>query len=200
MAGYGNGRGRSTGEGECLRPFARRVQFEMDRGFRESAAGHETFVASGSGKYRHHFCHPVHFVLQCSGCRSGTVECTFAAAGGIVALWATGFNFSISAGIGFIALFGICIQNGVIMISDIKHNLKERLALSCAVKRKCAFPCPSGDHDGCDGRHRSDSGSRKPWHRFGVATPVGHSHHRRSGGSYFLCPVRISFDCRVCLW
>ena len=54
----------------------------------------------------------------------------FAAAGGIVALWATGFNFSISAGIGFIALFGICIQNGVIMISDIKHNLKERLALS----------------------------------------------------------------------
>ena len=58
----------------------------------------------------------------------------FAAAGGIVALWAAGFNFSISAGIGFIALFGICIQNGVIMISDIKHNLKERLALSCAVK------------------------------------------------------------------
>lgn len=58
----------------------------------------------------------------------------FAAAGGIVALWATGFNFSISAGIGFIALFGICIQNGVIMISDIKHNLKERLALSCVVK------------------------------------------------------------------
>ena len=58
----------------------------------------------------------------------------FAAAGGIVALWAIGFNFSISAGIGFIALFGICIQNGVIMISDIKHNLKERLALSCAVK------------------------------------------------------------------
>mgnify|MGYP002589902139 CR=1 FL=1 len=43
----------------------------------------------------------------------------FAAAGGIVALWATGFNFSISAGIGFIALFGICIQNGVIMISHI---------------------------------------------------------------------------------
>lgn len=58
----------------------------------------------------------------------------FAAAGGIVALWVTGFNFSISAGIGFIALFGICIQNGVIMIPDIKHNLKERLALSCAVK------------------------------------------------------------------
>ena len=43
----------------------------------------------------------------------------FAAVGGIVALLITRFNFSISAGIGFIALFGICIQNGVIMISHI---------------------------------------------------------------------------------
>ena len=58
----------------------------------------------------------------------------FAAAGGIVALWATGFNFSISAGIGFIALFGICIQNGVIMISDIKANLKLGSPLEEATK------------------------------------------------------------------
>ena len=55
----------------------------------------------------------------------------FAAAGGIVALWATGFNFSISAGIGFIALFGICIQNGVIMISDIKHKRGSIINTSC---------------------------------------------------------------------
>lgn len=76
------------------------------------------------------------FVLFSNARDAGLVllNVPFAAAGGIVALWATGFNFSISAGIGFIALFGICIQNGVIMISDIKHNLKERLALSCAVK------------------------------------------------------------------
>lgn len=58
----------------------------------------------------------------------------FAAVGGIAALLITGFNFSISAGIGFIALFGICIQNGVIMISDIKHNIKEKLPLPNAVK------------------------------------------------------------------
>ena len=50
----------------------------------------------------------------------------YAAVGGILALLITSFNFSISAGIGFIALFGICIQNGVIMISDIKNNLRER--------------------------------------------------------------------------
>ncbi|SHH72549.1 cobalt-zinc-cadmium resistance protein CzcA [Chryseolinea serpens] len=47
----------------------------------------------------------------------------FAMIGGIAALLITGTNFSISAGIGFIALFGICIQNGVILISVFKNNL-----------------------------------------------------------------------------
>lgn len=59
----------------------------------------------------------------------------YAAVGGILALLLTHFNFSISAGIGFIALFGICIQNGVIMISDIKGNLKARMALVHAVRQ-----------------------------------------------------------------
>ena len=43
--------------------------------------------------------------------------------GGVMALHLTGTNFSISAGIGFIALFGICILFGVLMISEFKHNL-----------------------------------------------------------------------------
>ena len=47
----------------------------------------------------------------------------FALIGGILALHVTGTTFSISAGIGFIALFGICIQNGVILISVFKKNL-----------------------------------------------------------------------------
>ncbi|MEP6611468.1 MAG: CusA/CzcA family heavy metal efflux RND transporter, partial [Mucilaginibacter sp.] len=46
----------------------------------------------------------------------------FALIGGILALHLTGINFSISAGIGFIALFGVCIQNGVILISVFKKN------------------------------------------------------------------------------
>lgn len=49
----------------------------------------------------------------------------FAIIGGIAALLLTGTNFSISAGIGFIALFGICIQNGVILISVFKANLQK---------------------------------------------------------------------------
>lgn len=58
----------------------------------------------------------------------------YATVGGILALLITNFNFSISAGIGFIALFGICIQNGVIMISDIKNNLRERHPLEDSIK------------------------------------------------------------------
>jgi len=47
----------------------------------------------------------------------------FAIVGGIVALFLTETNFSISAGIGFIALFGICILFGVLLIEEIKHNM-----------------------------------------------------------------------------
>jgi len=47
-----------------------------------------------------------------------------AVVGGIIALLITGTNFSISAGIGFIALFGICILEGVLLITAFKHNLE----------------------------------------------------------------------------
>ncbi|SDX31633.1 cobalt-zinc-cadmium resistance protein CzcA [Hydrobacter penzbergensis] len=47
----------------------------------------------------------------------------FAIVGGIFALHLTNTNFSISAGIGFIALFGICIQDGVLLITVFKQNL-----------------------------------------------------------------------------
>ncbi|MFD2872611.1 efflux RND transporter permease subunit [Mucilaginibacter ximonensis] len=57
----------------------------------------------------------------------------FALIGGILALHITGVNFSISAGIGFIALFGVCIQNGVILISVFKKNLEEHMPLDKAI-------------------------------------------------------------------
>ncbi|RMF45267.1 MAG: efflux RND transporter permease subunit, partial [Planctomycetota bacterium] len=44
-----------------------------------------------------------------------------AATGGIVALWARDMPFSISAGVGFIALFGIAVMNGVVLIEHIRH-------------------------------------------------------------------------------
>ncbi|MFM8473180.1 MAG: efflux RND transporter permease subunit, partial [Candidatus Kapaibacterium sp.] len=50
------------------------------------------------------------------------------------ALHLTGMNFGISAGVGFIALFGICVQNGVILISAFNHNLAMKMTLDDAIK------------------------------------------------------------------
>lgn len=47
----------------------------------------------------------------------------FALVGGIAALYITGTNFSIAAGIGFIALFGICIQDGILLTTIFKENM-----------------------------------------------------------------------------
>jgi cobalt-zinc-cadmium resistance protein CzcA len=58
----------------------------------------------------------------------------FALIGGILALHITGINFSISAGIGFIALFGVCIQNGVILISVFRKLLDEGMHLDEAIR------------------------------------------------------------------
>lgn len=58
----------------------------------------------------------------------------FALIGGILALHITGINFSISAGIGFIALFGVCIQNGVILISVFRKNLEAHHPLDEAIR------------------------------------------------------------------
>ncbi len=57
----------------------------------------------------------------------------FALIGGILALHITRMNFSISAGIGFIALFGVCIQNGVILISVFRKNLEAKMPLKEAL-------------------------------------------------------------------
>ena len=61
------------------------------------------------------------------------INVPFALVGGILALHITGVNFGISAGVGFIALFGICIQNGVILITEFKKNMKSISNLQTAI-------------------------------------------------------------------
>jgi len=57
----------------------------------------------------------------------------FALIGGIIALHVTNMNFGISAGVGMIALLGICIQNGVILITEFHQNIKDGFKLDEAV-------------------------------------------------------------------
>ena len=46
------------------------------------------------------------------------------AIGGVLALWFRNMPFSISAGVGFIALFGVAVLNGIVLISQFNY-LKE---------------------------------------------------------------------------
>ncbi|MGV8816028.1 MAG: efflux RND transporter permease subunit, partial [Gelidibacter sp.] len=57
----------------------------------------------------------------------------FAFVGGLISLWATGTVFGISAGIGFIILFGVSTINGLILITVIHEKLQERHKLKEAI-------------------------------------------------------------------
>jgi cobalt-zinc-cadmium resistance protein CzcA len=57
-----------------------------------------------------------------------------AVTGGIVGLWMRGLPFSISAGIGFIALSGVAVLNGVVMVSAINQFRDEGKDLYFAVR------------------------------------------------------------------
>jgi cobalt-zinc-cadmium resistance protein CzcA len=50
------------------------------------------------------------------------------AIGGVFALWLRGMNFSISAGVGFIALFGVAVLNGIVLIAEFNRLEKEGIA------------------------------------------------------------------------
>lgn len=57
-----------------------------------------------------------------------------AATGGVFALWARGMPFSISAGVGFIALSGVAVLNGLVMISYFNQLRERGQAVSQAVR------------------------------------------------------------------
>ncbi len=57
------------------------------------------------------------------------------AIGGIVALWLRGMPFSVSAGIGFIALFGVAVLNGIVLLSFFKQLADEGLSVEERLKK-----------------------------------------------------------------
>jgi len=57
----------------------------------------------------------------------------FAVAGGILGLYVAGLNFSISAAIGFISLFGVSTMDGVLLVAYIRRNIDEGIGSEEAV-------------------------------------------------------------------
>ncbi|MEO7714851.1 MAG: CusA/CzcA family heavy metal efflux RND transporter, partial [Capsulimonas sp.] len=58
--------------------------------------------------------------------------------GGVVALWLRGLPFSITAGVGFIALSGVAVLNGVVMVSAINSLRRQGKPLELAVREGAA--------------------------------------------------------------
>lgn len=57
----------------------------------------------------------------------------FAFIGGFISLWTTGTVFGISAGIGFIILFGVATIDGIVLIGMIRDNMRHKMALKDAI-------------------------------------------------------------------
>ena len=58
----------------------------------------------------------------------------FALIGGILILWLRHINLSVSAAVGFIALFGISVQNGVLLVSEFNQRRERGATLVDAVR------------------------------------------------------------------
>ncbi|MGH7710882.1 MAG: efflux RND transporter permease subunit, partial [Gemmatimonadaceae bacterium] len=63
----------------------------------------------------------------------------FALVGGIAALWIRGLNLSLSASVGFIALFGVAVLNGVVLLTYINQLRAAGSSLSSAVREGAAI-------------------------------------------------------------
>lgn len=61
----------------------------------------------------------------------------FAAIGGICALWMRGLPFSVSAGVGFVALSGVAVLGDMVLVSTIRQSLEAGRSLRDAVQEAC---------------------------------------------------------------
>ncbi len=61
----------------------------------------------------------------------------FAVIGGTVALYLWGANFNISAAVGYIAVFGVSVLNGVVLVSSIRQAHADGLPMRDAIVRGC---------------------------------------------------------------
>ncbi len=62
----------------------------------------------------------------------------FALVGGIAALWLRGLNLNLSGSIGFIALFGIAVLNGVVLVSHLNELREEGRSIGDAIRQGAA--------------------------------------------------------------
>ena len=91
----------------------------LRRTVRKSAAGHAQADADRSGCDRHRLSPSLSHLPFVQAIVAGSRQHTLCAGWRDAALWVRGMNLNLSASIGFIALFGVAMLNGVVLVSAI---------------------------------------------------------------------------------
>ena len=102
-----------------------------------------------------------------------------ACSGGILALLITGEPFSVSAAMGFISIFGIAIQDAMLVVTYAQRQWAEGYSL---IERRpqCGRTAPpSGAHDHAHRDAGADAGGSLPRNRLPDAATAGDRRHRR---------------------
>jgi Cu(I)/Ag(I) efflux system membrane protein CusA/SilA len=60
----------------------------------------------------------------------------YAMTGGLILQWLLGYNFSVAVWVGYVALFGIAVETGVVMVVYLHEALDKRLVSTVALTRE----------------------------------------------------------------
>ena len=113
----------------------------------------------------------------------------FAVAGGILGLYVAGLNFSISAAIGFISLFGVSAMDGILLVSYIRRNIDEGTGTRGGDHRRRRDPHAADLHDRPLGLHRPRAGRDLDRHRLAGAAAARLRDRRRHAAVADLQPA-----------
>ena len=113
----------------------------------------------------------------------------FAVAGGILGLYVAGLNFSVSAAVGFISLFGVSAMDGILLVSYIRRDIDEGLGTRGRDHRRRRNAHAADLHDRPVGLHRPGAGGDLDRHRLAGAAAAGLRHRRRHAAVADLQPA-----------
>ena len=99
--------------------------------------------------------------------------------GGLLALLITGTNFSVSSGVGFLALFGVSVQTGVIMLEYINQLRARRLFHRGRRRRRGRAAAAAHHDDHAGGDSGTAAGRSLARHRLRLSAPLRHRHRGR---------------------
>jgi cobalt-zinc-cadmium resistance protein CzcA len=99
--------------------------------------------------------------------------------GGLLALLITGTNFSVSSGVGFLALFGVSVQTGVIMLEYINQLRARRHSVEDAAVEGAVLRLRPIIDDHAGGNSRTAAGRSFACYRFRFSTPLRDRYCRR---------------------